>query len=457
MVRGPTDVAEREAVRLRRSRNTRLAGFDVLEDRRLLASDWQNAIDPLNVSGDIEGFISPLDALLIINELNQPQIGDPGTGRLPPADQIDEAPPPFLDVDGDGYVSPIDAIRVINGLRDPSYPAAPCDFPEHRMEFIVAVDDAPAAGGLASRYIPGNSDFVGDVGPFVPARNGRLGIASFPLDQDYAPDIISVSPATDEVLIFLDTPSGILDQPARYSSGGSRPITVAVGDFIASGASDIAVGHSDGTIGFLEGHGDGTFSPRPDLSIPGFSPILDLSSADWDRDGDLDLAVSGSSQIAVVAKDNDLLTTAPLVNGDFSQSLTGWSARAMGGRGIAGSVTASDGAARLQENDSFLVSLRQTFVVPPSPQVLTFDLVSLSLEDAPSGLPDAFEVSLLDADGNSLASTIDECATAFFTRESRRCGLDRRRCLAERNPGYARYFRAGTRHGRHLVLRSGWQ
>ena len=42
--------------------------FEPLEERRLLASDWHNALVSTDVNNDRN--ISPLDALLVINKLN---------------------------------------------------------------------------------------------------------------------------------------------------------------------------------------------------------------------------------------------------------------------------------------------------------------------------------------------------------------------------------------------------
>ena len=86
--------------------------IEPLESRVLLAADWQNPIEPLDVDGS-SGTTSPLDALLVINELTSPSISEPGTGRLP---DVASAPPPFLDVDGNGLVSPHDALLVVNAL-----------------------------------------------------------------------------------------------------------------------------------------------------------------------------------------------------------------------------------------------------------------------------------------------------------------------------------------------------
>ena len=72
---------------------------------------WQNVELPTDVNGD--SAISPLDALIVINELNQN-----GSRELLPA------PAPsviaFIDVNGDGFVSAIDALFVINQLNEAS-------------------------------------------------------------------------------------------------------------------------------------------------------------------------------------------------------------------------------------------------------------------------------------------------------------------------------------------------
>ncbi len=80
-------------------------------------SGWHNFNEPADV--DDNGVIAPLDALLVINELNDRELSDPVTGALP-----SPTPPPFLDVNNDGFASPLDAILVINQLPTSGRPAA---------------------------------------------------------------------------------------------------------------------------------------------------------------------------------------------------------------------------------------------------------------------------------------------------------------------------------------------
>lgn len=61
--------------------------LETLESRVLLAADWQNPINHYDVNGSDEAqAVSPLDALLVINELSTPTVSDDATGKLPSLD-----------------------------------------------------------------------------------------------------------------------------------------------------------------------------------------------------------------------------------------------------------------------------------------------------------------------------------------------------------------------------------
>ena len=82
----------------------RLHSIELLETRRLLAADWQNPANPLNVDDSPDGIVASLDAFLIINELNAPTVRDIATSALPDVDAIPNKPPPYYDVNGDEFV-----------------------------------------------------------------------------------------------------------------------------------------------------------------------------------------------------------------------------------------------------------------------------------------------------------------------------------------------------------------
>ena len=78
---------------------------------------WHNVSTPTDVNDD--GFVIPLDALLVINELNNRVVSHSVTGLLPNPPEVSNLPENtgFFDVDGDGYASPLDALLVINQLN----------------------------------------------------------------------------------------------------------------------------------------------------------------------------------------------------------------------------------------------------------------------------------------------------------------------------------------------------
>ncbi|MDA1053498.1 MAG: dockerin type I domain-containing protein [Planctomycetota bacterium] len=109
--------------------------LESLEDRRLLASDWQNAFTARDVN--VDKVVSPVDALVAINELNQRHIIPSTTGELP--DRSDHIGAPLYDVNGDGFLSPLDVLIVINAINE--------DFIAPQVTAGLQFDSAP--GGAA--------------------------------------------------------------------------------------------------------------------------------------------------------------------------------------------------------------------------------------------------------------------------------------------------------------------
>jgi hypothetical protein len=102
---------------------------------------FQNPISSYDV--DDSGFISPLDALLIINDLNRN-----GAREVSLLDG-DPAPPPYLDVSGDNLISPYDALLVINWLNNPDRPAS-----EPGGSYAPDGDPTDPEGEFASLVLP---------------------------------------------------------------------------------------------------------------------------------------------------------------------------------------------------------------------------------------------------------------------------------------------------------------
>jgi len=105
----------------------------------------------------------------------------------------------------------------------------------------------------------------------------------------------------------------------------------------------------------------------------------------------------------------------PLRNGSFSQGLSDWTAEESGGSVSPGGVAADAGAAVLREGDSFLVTLSQTFTVPPQARSLSFKVnLEPGFDASDASIPDAFEISVLDQDLDSIVGSWSDLATSFL-------------------------------------------
>ncbi len=132
------------------------------EGNNVLAAgpSWQNVANPLDV--DADGHVIPLDALLLINNINFHEARE-----LPPLGP-NEVPDRFYDVNGDGWIAPIDVLQVINYLN------------------LVAMGEARDASGEASDRLLGDEILV-LVGLERDAPNGELATAEITGSRQPAP------------------------------------------------------------------------------------------------------------------------------------------------------------------------------------------------------------------------------------------------------------------------------
>ena len=109
---------------------------------------WQNQTNPRDVNND--GFVSPIDALLIINRINTQ-----GSGPLPPPNG--SAPPPFYDSNGDNQISPIDALLVINFLNNPTAEGESVLADTTNVGWVTTqpIDEVVDKGALTTTFAPG--------------------------------------------------------------------------------------------------------------------------------------------------------------------------------------------------------------------------------------------------------------------------------------------------------------
>ncbi len=98
-----------ERIRAMRTKTkSRRAKYEALESRYLMASDWQNSVNALDV--DASGLVTSLDALLVLNDLNANGVRNLGSR---PVGSVE----PKCDTTGDNLLTPQDALLVLNALN----------------------------------------------------------------------------------------------------------------------------------------------------------------------------------------------------------------------------------------------------------------------------------------------------------------------------------------------------
>ncbi len=136
------------------------------------------------------------------------------------------------------------------------------------------------------------------------------------VNGDGYPDLVVTNQGDSSVGVLLGNGDGSFQGVATYPTGAS-PHDLTVGDFNGDGSPDIATANEGGSVTLLLNNGDGTFPDPADSSDvnsfstgSGTSPCA-IASADFDGDGNLDVAVADAGTSGGVL----------LLNGDGSGDL----------------------------------------------------------------------------------------------------------------------------------------
>ncbi len=160
---GKSRLSRKKNSRTRQSGQTRsprrMLGAESLEHRLLLASDWQNPGNRFDVDDNVttQYEVVPLDANIVITELNNRRVSSAEDGSLPAIESVEDAPQYYLDVSGDMHVTPLDAIQVINRLNE-DFSDGPTSSFVPTSELATASTDADAMADSGTAAAVNNPD-----------------------------------------------------------------------------------------------------------------------------------------------------------------------------------------------------------------------------------------------------------------------------------------------------------
>jgi hypothetical protein len=192
------------------------------------------------------------------------------------------------------------AVAVADFNRDGRQDLAVTNIPINDLCSVASI-----FGGMCSSVavLLGNGDgSFQDSNQFDPGGQLSISLAIGDFNGDGKPDLATANVNSSTISILLGDGTGRNFTQASRSPlrMGRRPAYVATGFFNGDTIQDLAVANADdATLAVLLGNGNGTFTAAPGSPIAVGTRPLSIAVADFDRDGQFDMAVADFSDSAV--------------------------------------------------------------------------------------------------------------------------------------------------------------
>ena len=150
----------------------------------------------------------------------------------------------------------------------------------------------PSSSAVTPQYVFNRGDFA--------TGNYPYDVAIADVNGDGRPDLIVPNFGDGTVSVLLGQANGLFAKQKVFPTA-QGPVAVVVADFNHDGKLDLAVATSISSVtvvSILLGSGNGTFQPHVDYDV-GSYPLVGLLAADFNHDGNMDLAALNYSSNTV--------------------------------------------------------------------------------------------------------------------------------------------------------------
>jgi Bacterial Ig-like domain (group 3)/FG-GAP-like repeat/Abnormal spindle-like microcephaly-assoc'd, ASPM-SPD-2-Hydin len=165
----------------------------------------------------------------------------------------------------------------------------------------------------------GNGDGTFKKAMINPAHKDPISIVTADFNHDGNLDLVTANWNSFDISVLLGNGDGTFKARVNYPIAATyTTASLATGDFNGDGNPDLAV--ANGSIGISLGNGDGTFQPQITYSA---HFAFSVAVADINRDGKLDLVVTGSDATINVLLGNGDGTFQPAISSPGGQPVIG--------------------------------------------------------------------------------------------------------------------------------------
>jgi FG-GAP-like repeat/FG-GAP repeat len=185
------------------------------------------------------------------------------------------------------------------------YSVAVADFNGDGKLDVAAATWGQGVFHVAIMFGNGDRTFQSPVSYAVGSEPTQIVAADF--NHDGHPDLAVAY--MDGLQILINNGDGTFKNPVSYTNVDGYLSSIAVGDFNHDGFVDVAITDRSGNINVLMGNGDGTFGSPVNYPGGGAGYVV---AGDFNNDGKLDLATSGTNQVSILLGNGDGTFQAPI-------------------------------------------------------------------------------------------------------------------------------------------------